>query len=846
MKRFPDQLLPALLALVLAWPSGHAATPGVAAGWDHSLALDANGTVYAWGSDISGQLGSNRNLAQLLPQRLSLPVPAIAVAGGDHFSLALGRDGTVWAWGDNGYGQLADRQRIPRAAPGKVAGLSAISGIAAGDDHALALKSDGSVWSWGRPQGSDTALAGQSEVKRVEGLSGIRQIAAGADHSLALDASGQVWTWGDNDCGQLGDDGERRTTPQRVYGIYGASGIAAGGRHSLVMFPDGSVWGWGCNDKGQVGDGSGQSKSYATQVFLSGIRSIATRGDWSIAVAGDDVVWVWGSGIGLSPRPFTALRGKQAALGCYHVMTLNADRSVTSIGDNSAGQLGNGSQDYSIEPIRAVGVSNASAITAGCRHAMALLGDGSVQVWGLDDHGQLGLGTVTTSTTPIKVTGLSSVTQTAAANGKSYALRSDGTVWMWGSTPCEVSTSYPMQVPGLSQITAIAPFTGYPEGIAALRQDHTVWVYRRHHDELVGGCFPQPQQITGLNGAVSIAATSSHVLALDSLGQVGYGTYNPLSNNWDAGVVPGFNGAVSLSNSDFTFLALLELLGLDVSYTSYAVKSDGSVWALRQPFGLGYAPTRVPMSEAVRQVAGSPYGAWALTRTGRVFSLDNGDQVEGLSDMSQIAAGFLYLVGNRRDGVVWGVGADDFGQLGDGNYAEAKLASVVYNVNAGTNGNDWFLDLQPGTSKLPTQGIPPFISIASRSGSTSAFNLNAEVRFFRPNPPGSSGAFSAATDPVQVFVAAFSTPDAQFGGGQGFASLDTLFIRDTRGWGRYLGGPLQPYMSGVPPTGSTLVSLLKGERVDQLPSGTAIYLGWGTSADEMLANGRYKVVYTVK
>jgi hypothetical protein len=137
-------------------PSAPFRAAAIAAGGNHSLALQPDGTVVAWGDNESGQ--------STVPANLS-GVTAIA-AGGEH-SLALKSDGTVVAWGANNSGQST--------VPGNLSGVIA---IAAGSEHNLALKSDGTVVAWGRN------FYGQSTVPAH--LSGVIAIAAGGRHNLAL------------------------------------------------------------------------------------------------------------------------------------------------------------------------------------------------------------------------------------------------------------------------------------------------------------------------------------------------------------------------------------------------------------------------------------------------------------------------------------------------------------------------------------------------------------------------------------------------------------------------------------------------------------------------------------
>src|SRR6185295_8238983 len=132
----------------------------IATGMTHNLALSSNGTVLAWGSNTSGQLGDGTVVSKLSPVQVSglgAGSGVVAIAAGSAYSLALKSDGTVLAWGSNSTGQLGDGTTTSRSTPVQVSGLGSGSGvvsIAASSggllgSHSLALKSDGSVLAWG-------------------------------------------------------------------------------------------------------------------------------------------------------------------------------------------------------------------------------------------------------------------------------------------------------------------------------------------------------------------------------------------------------------------------------------------------------------------------------------------------------------------------------------------------------------------------------------------------------------------------------------------------------------------------------------------------------------------------
>ncbi|HEY2666479.1 MAG TPA: hypothetical protein VGK51_06550 [Actinomycetota bacterium] len=250
----------------------------VSAGWDHSLALDTTGTVYAWGFNGFGQLGNNPagcvpGGAPVCPNS-AVPVlvafppgtpPMIDIAAGSNFSLSLDNTGQVWSWGYNGVqGELGQGAGWPigpwaTKVPAKaVAPANAnVTAIEAGADHSLALTNTGGVLCWGLNNWGQCANAGGPVPGAVAGIPAMTDIAGGGLHSLALDTTGQVWSWGWNRKGELGAPCALGAVcaPQAVAGAGGVSDIAAGWQHSLaITTPGGAVLAWGWNASGQLGN----------------------------------------------------------------------------------------------------------------------------------------------------------------------------------------------------------------------------------------------------------------------------------------------------------------------------------------------------------------------------------------------------------------------------------------------------------------------------------------------------------------------------------------------------------------------------------------------------------------
>jgi alpha-tubulin suppressor-like RCC1 family protein len=305
----------------------------IAGGWQHSLALKSDATVWAWGAGFLGQLGDGNFYTDppygvATPVRVSGLTSVTAIAGGLVHSLALKSDGTVWAWGDGEEGQLGDGNfySFPHygvATAVQVSGLTTVMAIAGGNYHSLALKSDGRVWAWGYAYDGQLGdgnfyapFAGVATPVQVSALTTVTAIAAGGDHSLALKSDGTVWAWGYGYFGQLGDGifyvnspipgGEGPlggvATPVQVSGLTTVTAIAGGGNHSLALKSDGTVWAWGYGEYGQLGDGNfyttgNRGVARPVQVSgLSGVVAIAGGARHSLALKYDGTVWAWGSG----------------------------------------------------------------------------------------------------------------------------------------------------------------------------------------------------------------------------------------------------------------------------------------------------------------------------------------------------------------------------------------------------------------------------------------------------------------------------------------------------------------------------------------------------------------------
>jgi alpha-tubulin suppressor-like RCC1 family protein len=238
----------------------------IASGGNYTLEI-IDGKLYGWGYNSSGQLGDGTTTNHASRGQVLLPagVVPVAVAAGDAHSLALAADGSLYAWGDNHYGQLGDGSTVNRSTPVRVvlpAGVTAVA-MAAGYDHSLALGSDGQLYGWGSNasgQLGDYTTVNRRTPVRARVPAGVTPglLAAGFESSLMIATDGQIYAWGNNSVGQLGDGS---TTPRSAPVLVGlpagitAIELAARDLHALAIGSDGQVYAWGYNAEGQLGSG---------------------------------------------------------------------------------------------------------------------------------------------------------------------------------------------------------------------------------------------------------------------------------------------------------------------------------------------------------------------------------------------------------------------------------------------------------------------------------------------------------------------------------------------------------------------------------------------------------------
>ena len=545
----------------------------VAAGADHSLALDSDGALYAWGSNAYGQLGNGTTTNSSVPVAVKIAGTPLAgktiiqiVAGANH-NMVLTSDGAVYTWGWNYHGQLGNNTKtnsntiVAVQTIGTPLAGKKIVKIAAGQGHSLALTDDGRVYTWGR---NDTGQLGNNATTdamlpvavTVTGTpmnnKTIIEIASGARHSLAIDSSGKVYAWGHNGSGQLGNNSTvNALTPVAVQApadknIIQVSGSGWLGASSSALASDGTVYSWGRGFDGQLGDGT-NNDSYVpviTTINLVDTPSIPTH---VMAKPGDTTATIsWQAPIVSGGQNITGYVLQYQVIGASSWTTVNVVAAATS--HTTTGLTNDQTYRIRLAAKTTAGTGDFSNVVLVTPHAKPDITNVSPAI-GLIAGGQ----NVTITGTNFVLKN-KKIMQTVNGNGYSLALSADGTVYAWGrneygqlgngvtatNSPIPVAvktTGTPMDGKKIIQIHA-----GYEHSLA-LASDGTVYAWGRNNygqlgkNDATDAHIPAAVRTLGTPMAgkiiVQLAAGNSQSIALASDGTVytwGWNQYGQLGN----------------------------------------------------------------------------------------------------------------------------------------------------------------------------------------------------------------------------------------------------------------------------------------------------------------------------
>ena len=393
----------------------------IAAGENHTVGIDIDGTLWSWGRNDDGELGDGTTANKSIPIRVQKKPEEgplannttkwKAVSAGAFHTVGLAEDGALWSWGYNGNGELGDGTTTNRNTPVRVQqkteaetfvnNTTKWKAVSGGGAHTVGLAEDGSLWSWGKNDkgqlGDGTKIAKSTPVRVqqkteaetfVNNRTKWKTVSAGGSYTVGITEDGSLWSWGDNGSGQLGlgnlgtDASGAAITqislPQKIGNkTWSAVAVSLSGFSFTVGIDiDGTLWSWGYNGNGELGDGTTTNRNTPVRVQKE-----------TEAGAFEDNTTKW----------------ETVSVGNDHTVGIAEDGTLWSWGLNSSGQLGDGTNGDKSTPVQVQKTETTwKTVVAGDAYTVAIDIDGTLWSWGSNDSGRLGDGTTIARNTPVK------------------------------------------------------------------------------------------------------------------------------------------------------------------------------------------------------------------------------------------------------------------------------------------------------------------------------------------------------------------------------------------------------------------------------------------------------------
>lgn len=327
------------------------------------------------------------------------------------------------------------------------------------------------------------------------------------------------------------------------------------------------------------------------------------------------------------------------AAGGYHSCALRAHGAVGCWGWNYSGQLGDGTNNDSLAPVRVSALTDATQITAGYVHSCARRNSGAIACWGYNNYGALGNGSTASTSTPVAVSGLTDVSQVAAGMQYSCALRTSGTVSCWGfngdgrlGNGSTTDSLLPVDVSGVTDARQIS--TG--SNTCVLHKGGTVSCWGYNGDGRLG------------NGTTNDASTAVKVTGITNAVQVAVGAFNSCALRAGGKVSCWGDNSFGQIGDGSTATALTPRTVTGISNATSVSVGEGHACAVR---------------------AGGAVSCWGYNNAGQLGDGTSNDasapvRVRSLDNAVEVTAGGSRSCARLATGEVrcWGQG----GQLGDG------------------------------------------------------------------------------------------------------------------------------------------------------------------------------------
>ena len=475
--------------------------------------IKTDGTLWMWGYNGSGQLGTNSLISRSSPvQTVSSGTNWKQVNTSFSSVAAIKTDGTLWLWGYGGVGQLGNNSTVRRSSPVQtVSGGTNWLNVQHSRLSTAAIKTDGTLWLWGTSEsgqlGNNSTINHSSPIQTVAGGTNWRQVSM-RYHTLAVNTCGELYVWGRNSNGQLAVDLSKVVDTAIKTDV---GDILLEKEYLLDVYPNlipqvkqPALWLWGAGTFGRLGDNSTISKSSPVQTVVGGTnwQSITSGSSGhSAAIKTDGTLWLWGcncrgelgdsSTINKSNPVQTTSGGtnwKKVSSAAFRTAAIKTDGTLWNWGGGTSGALGNNATANQSIPVQTISATATwDSVSAACWGAVAIKIDGTLWTWGRNNIGQLGNNSTADRSSPIQtVSATTNWRQASASDYNTVAIKTDGTLWTWGcaingvlGNNSTINQSSPVQTVAAAtnwKQVSLAGSTSIAR-IAAIKTDGTLWVW---------------------------------------------------------------------------------------------------------------------------------------------------------------------------------------------------------------------------------------------------------------------------------------------------------------------------------------------------------------------------------
>ena len=455
----------------------------VEAGENVSFAITSKGKVYAWGNGYSSRAqlldlpenavditskyvltGDGKVYDISTKEQLSIVGKIVDLDEGTNHTVMLTNDGRAYAIGDNTYGQLSNGNNVPsETSPVAVRKdseniFTGIKEIKAGDKTTVIVTTDGKVYACGMNDNNELGIENKEilDVNTPQENKNIENVISaniGVNHVVAIKENGEVYAFGYGKNGELGNRNDNNSiTPVMV-----GNDIIRTNTNNVVLKVNQQTTIEGYVDYFNIfnndikninytskdtsvatleeiqenhNNDETQNESKKFKIKLSGKKTGTTivtanqENTDNIGVIQVEVVPETENEITISPNVIT---------NGSHTISLREDGKVFTWGDNTYGQLGNGTVITSDEPVEVTFPEGTiiTQIVAGENHNVALDSNGNVWTWGRNNNYQIG-NTRENQYTPYKVSNLPKVIKIAAGNNNTMVITENNELYAWG------------------------------------------------------------------------------------------------------------------------------------------------------------------------------------------------------------------------------------------------------------------------------------------------------------------------------------------------------------------------------------------------------------------------------